>query len=73
VRCLPVVPALRGGEVGEKFGCGLNARNKQPVAGAGAGDVEQVVLGVVNLIEFRFVGDGLNRPRALPVSLASLN
>lgn len=57
---LAVVPALRSGEVGEEFGSGLDAGNKQPVAGAGTGDVEQVALGVVNLVEFGFVGDGFD-------------
>jgi hypothetical protein len=40
------------GEVGEELRSRLNAGNMQPVAGAGAGDVEQVALAVVNLIEF---------------------
>jgi hypothetical protein len=51
-----------GRKVREEFRCRLNARNKQPVARKGAGDVEQFALGIVNLIEFSFVGDGFNAP-----------
>jgi hypothetical protein len=38
----------------------LDAADQQAVAGAGAGDVEEVALGVVDLFEVGLVGDGLD-------------
>jgi hypothetical protein len=52
--------ATSSGKICKEFRPRLNAGHKQSVARAGACDVEQIALGVVNLVEFRFVGDRFN-------------
>ena len=47
-------------QVVEKFGCWVDARHEQTVAGTGAGDVEQVALAVVDLLEIGIVCDRLD-------------
>ena len=38
------------GEIVEKLGSGLGSRYEQVVTGAGAGDIEKMALGVVDLV-----------------------
>jgi hypothetical protein len=47
-------------DVIQKFGYGLDARNEQMIAGASAGNVEQVSLGVIHLLEISVVTDSLD-------------
>lgn len=47
-------------QVGEKLRARLNAADHQPVTGAGAGDVKQLSLGLVYVIELDLVGDSFN-------------
>ena len=50
----------RSDQVTEKFGRRRHSGNVQGVARACAGDVEQVPLGVVHLLQIAVVGDVLN-------------
>jgi hypothetical protein len=47
-------------EVVQKFGSGLDTRNQQMIPSAGAGDVEQVTLGIIDLLQVRIVADRLD-------------
>jgi len=47
-------------QVIKEFGCRHYARDKQMISGAGAGDIEQVAFGVIDLLEIRVVADSLN-------------
>ena len=44
-------------QIFEEFGCRLDAGYQQVIPGAGAGDVEQVALAVVDLFEVGILGD----------------
>jgi hypothetical protein len=47
-------------EIAEKLRGRINAREKKLIAGPRAGNIEQMPFRLVNLIEFGFVGDGLD-------------
>src|SRR2546422_10481907 len=47
-------------EIVEEFGGGFRAGNQEVVAGASASDVQKLALGVVDLFEVGFVGDGFD-------------
>ena len=54
----PTLIALH--EVVQKFGYWVDAGNQQMISGAGAGDVEQVALGVIDLLQIGIVADRLD-------------
>jgi hypothetical protein len=61
------------GQIDEELGCRIDAGHQQIVAGSGAGDIEQVALGVVDLFEVRLVDSTEAAPAALPALLARFN
>jgi hypothetical protein len=48
------------GEVVQEFGHGPDARNQQMIPGTGTGDIEQVTLGIVDLLQISIITDCLN-------------
>jgi hypothetical protein len=47
-------------EVVQKFRYRIDAGNQQTIPGAGAGDIEQVALGVINFLQIGVVADRLD-------------